>query len=145
MNTRASGHDQRENDLISARCIRQADFHSVEVAANIGSIYVSDWNVQSCSRTANFFRRSDNCFRAAQQLAHAVSAGNMPKRSMLDFARRTDDRSFAVPFDLASIAAQGGDEVLGHLQSEWLQIVHKTRDLRDIGARERIVNHSQQS
>src|ERR1044072_7551304 len=102
------------------------------MAAHVGSVDVGDRNVEPRAGAANFLSGSDDCFSAAQQLAHAVSAGNVPKRSALEFTCGTDDGAFAVTFDPAGIATQGRDEIARHFKSKRFQVVHKAGDVRNV-------------
>src|SRR4051812_23494028 len=58
------------HDFICARRIVDADFHTVEMTANIGGIFVSEGNVQDHTHATAFLRRRDEGRASSEDVAH---------------------------------------------------------------------------
>src|SRR5882672_4425935 len=106
MHSWAGGHDQRQQNFIRAWSVGQADFHRVEVAADVGGVDVRDGHVKTSSGATNFLGGSDNCLRSAKHFAHRVASGDMPECAVFDLAGRSDDCAFSVTFYLLGIATE---------------------------------------
>ena len=78
--------------------------------------------------------------RAFEQVAHAVAAGHVPERAVLDLAREADQRRLAVGLD-ARRAAERLDEARRHRAAERLQRFHHRLDVFHIRAGVRVVHH----
>ena len=114
------GHHQGQKNFVGARCVGDAHFHGVEVAAHVGGVDVRDRNIEARAGAANFFCGGDDRFCAAENFAHGVATGNVPERTVFQFAGLADNCALAVAFDDFGIAAERGDERLGHLEAERL-------------------------
>src|SRR6516162_8417283 len=129
MHTRPGRHHQGQHELIGPGSIGNADFHGIEMASYVRGVDVCDGNIEARARAAHLLCRGHNGFRAAQDLAHCVSAGDVPQRTMLEFARFTNDGALAITFDRFRIATERGNQRLGHIETQWIQILHEACDL----------------
>src|SRR5882672_2492847 len=102
----ASGHDQGQENFVGARGVGDADFHGIEVAANVRGVDVRDGHVEAGARAAHFFCRSHDGFGVAEDLAHAVAAGGMPESAVFELSGSAYDRAFAVALDGFGISSQ---------------------------------------
>src|SRR5256885_5316067 len=74
----AGGHHQGEQNFVGARRVVDADFHGVKMAAHVGGVDVGNGHIEASSGTTHLLGRGHDCFSAAENFAHAVSAGSMP-------------------------------------------------------------------
>src|ERR1019366_1642436 len=82
---------------------------------------------------ADLGRRGDDRMRAFEQVAHAVAAGHMPERAVLELAGKADQRALAVTLDPRR-AAERFDQARRHLATERLQRFHHRLDVFDVAA-----------
>ena len=143
MDARTGGHHQRQQNLIGSRSIGETDFHGIEMTSHVRSIDVRDGNIEPSSRASNLFCRGHDRLRAAKNLTHGIASGNVPQSAMLKFTCRADNGSVAVTLDHLRISAQRGDEGARHFQTQRLQIIHESRNVFHVRARERIVDNGQ--
>src|SRR5258706_4637562 len=143
MDAGTGGHHQGQQDPIGAGSVGQSYLHGIEMTSHVGGVDVCYGNIEASAGAAYFFRRGDDCFRAAKNLAHGVASGDVPQSAMLEFSSCADDGALAVAFDDFRVSAERGDEGARHFQTEWLQVIHESGDLLHIRAREGILDDGQ--
>ena len=89
---------------------------------------------------ADLGRRRDDRVRALEQVAHAVAAGHVPERAVLELAGQADQRALAVGLDPAG-AAERRDQARRHLPAERLQRFHHRLDVGDVAAGVGVLQH----
>ena len=85
-------------------------------------------DVQNCFVTGGTLPVKDG-----EQVAHAVAAGHVPERAVLELAGQADQGAFAVGLDPVG-AAERRHEALRHLAAERLEGFHHRRDVLDVAA-----------
>ena len=99
-----------------------------------------DRHVDRRAGSADLGRRRHDRMRSLEQVAHAVAAGHVPERAVLELAREADQRALAVGLDAAR-AAERLDQARRHLAAERLERFHHRLDVFDVAARVGVLEH----
>src|SRR6476660_4550026 len=78
--------------------------------------------------------------RSLEQVAHAIAAGNVPERAVLELAGEPDQRALAVGLDPVR-AAERLDQARRHLAAERLERFHHRLDVLDVADGVRVPEH----
>src|SRR5215469_8301424 len=105
MHARPGGHDERQQNLVGARSVADANFHRIKMAADVGGIDVSDRNIDPSAGPPDFLGGGNDGFCIAENFAHRVSPRHMPQSAVLQFASGTDDCAFPIALDRFRVSA----------------------------------------
>ena len=83
MGTSAGGHGQKERYFVGAWGVGDHSGHGIKVRADVAGVLVVDGQVDVSSERTHFDGGGDDGERAAEHLAHAVAAGDVPERRVL--------------------------------------------------------------
>src|SRR6185369_13406814 len=83
---RAGRHRDHEQHLVGPRRVGDAHLDGVEMAAHISRDAVVDRDVDRTAHSTDLGRRRHDRMRALEQVAHAVAAGDVPERAVLELA-----------------------------------------------------------
>src|SRR6478672_394807 len=110
------------------------------MAADIGGVDMAERDHEPRARTADGLRRRNDRLGLTEHLAHALAAGLVPDRAVLELAVLADDDALAIGFDLRG-AAELRDQPRCELAPELAQGCLKRHQIRLIAAREGIADH----
>ena len=65
----------------------------------------------------------------------------MPERAVLELAGAPDDGALAIAFNRGGLAAERGDKIARHRETERLEVLHEEGDLLHIASGEGIADH----
>src|SRR5262249_26078299 len=94
----------------------------------------SERHVETRAGTAHLLARGHDRLGPAQDLAHAVAAGRVPERAVLEFAGAADDGALAIGLDVLRRDAERGDQAPGHVDAEGLQLLHQGHGVGNVAA-----------
>ena len=112
--------------------------------AHEGRVLVAERDVELGAGTAALLRGGDQRRALAQRLAHRRAHLRMQKRGgVLHFAVLADQRRLAVTLRLRALDAERRDRALAEQLAEFLPGLDQRREVLDIAAGERIVDHGE--
>src|SRR3982751_7028678 len=109
------------------------------MAADIGGVDVPERNHEPRARTADGLRRRNDRLGLTEHLAHALAAGLVPDRAVLELAILADDDALAIGFDLRG-TAELRDQPCRELAPELAQGCLKWHQVGFEAARKRIAD-----
>src|SRR5277367_6605773 len=102
----SGGHHQREQNFVGLRSISNTDLHCIEMTSYVRGVDMGDGNVETSSRTADFFSRRDDRLCSAEHVTHGIAAGNVPERAVFKLSGRAHNRALAVTLNQFRVATQ---------------------------------------
>src|SRR6202453_4576210 len=136
------GDGDRHHDLTGARCVGDAHLHAVEMASDKGCVLVAERHIESDARAAPLLGRGNEGCARAQNLAHRrAKFGVQNCGGMFQLAVLADGRRLAVAFRSRSLDAERRDRARGEQGAKLLPYINQRREVFDIAARERILDH----
>src|SRR5438105_3285715 len=142
----AVGDCNRDHDLVGARRVVDLHFHAVEMTAHEGRVLVPERNVERGPRSTALLRRRDQRRALAQDLAHRRAHLRMQdRRRMFEFAVFADSSGLAVAVRLGTVDAECRDSLLRKQIAELLADFDQLRQILDIPACKRILDHRDRS
>ena len=98
---------------------------------------MAERNVDWRAGAADLHRRRHDSLGLAKPLAHGIAARHMPQRGVFQLAAFSGEGRLAIAVDPVH-PAKRGDQLVGHLQSKRLQIVHRRLQVFLPGAGKRV-------
>src|SRR5271163_4327202 len=142
MRSAGIGDGERHHDLVGARRVGDAHLHAVKMAPHKGRVLVAERHVERDARAAALLGRGNERRAFAQNLAHRrAELGVQHRGGVFELAVLPHCRRLAVALRVRSLDAERRNGALGEQRPELLADVDQQREILDITAGERIIDH----